>query len=569
MKCEAAAMRRNPSSVLIYWTLAGLVALLVFVVALSRPWGLFCDYWPVAATVREAAAHPFNPSDPLLANVPSSAAVRFTPYTLILGLIHRYTGLSLVTVMALAGAVNVLLLAGGLYLLTTALFPGRWMPVWALVCHLVVWGPIVGWANEPSLGGLVVTACYWGTFAFAVVLLGLYCTVIFIRRGSLKAWWGYLLLMAIGTIVHTLTTSWGMVVATVMALSLAGASLKRFLGLLGSNVLALCTPFVWPYFAFGQYIQYVPKIVEGPVILIGTTTNRQAASSSNPRPRRAPPSLAVWGTVAFVALAGIIALFCRAPDHEELYHIRLKSLGPALLGVPAAVYFALRGKHLWLFWSLAATLLCYFLGMFVNFWVFGRYIMYAGFLMQLAIAAWVYLELPGYLQRAGWQGLTLFAIVVLALGTGVRYRKNDLMVHIQRVVTLHPLSVDFRSTAPVARYDWLAHHLHEGDVVLAQGLVGFPLPALTGCRVMEVLRPEQRGVDHQQRRRDVERFLQEPLSDVELEGIIHKYNATHVLLDEKVTPQLRPKLKKQLERLCRLVDTRDGVSLYATAINRN
>ncbi|GAH64350.1 unnamed protein product [marine sediment metagenome] len=37
-----------------------------------------------------------------MADVSASVTTRFTPYTLALGLVHRYTGLSLLTVTALA-----------------------------------------------------------------------------------------------------------------------------------------------------------------------------------------------------------------------------------------------------------------------------------------------------------------------------------------------------------------------------------------------------------------------------------------------------------------------------------
>jgi len=386
-----------------------LVAVLVFVVGMSRPWGFGADYWALAATIREASAHPLNPSDPIIADLPASATVRFTPYTLALGLFHRYSGLSLLTVTALAGAANVLLLATGLYLLTTALFGNRWMPVWALFCYLFLWGHIRMYANEPGLGILTYIACYWGTFGLAVVILALYCVVVFIQRGSPKAWLGYLLLMSTVAIVHTLSASWGMVVGTVVALSLTRINLNRFAALQGGNILALCAPFIWPYFAFKQYL-LKPLGIALPV---GAALDHHLLKQTKSAPRRQPERWTIWGTVIVVTLLGIVSLvYYRTPAHHPLYHIQLKVLGPALLGVPAVVFFALRGKHVWLFWSLAATLVIYFLGIVVDIGLLSRYVMYAGLLMQLAVAAWLCLELPGYLRRGRWQNVRRLAHAV-------------------------------------------------------------------------------------------------------------------------------------------------------------
>jgi len=157
--------------------------------------------------------------------------------------------------------------------------------------------------------------------------------------------------------------------------------------------------------------------------------------------------------------------------------------------------------------------------------------------------------------------VALLAIVVLVLGCAVRWRALELMRHVRRVVSPAPLTVDFHSTAPVARYDWLSAHLDEGDVVMADPGLCYHLPALTGCRVVASAHREQFGVDHRQRHAGVDRLLHNRLSDEQLETIIAKYHATHVLLDDRNST---PEVKAQLRRLCDEVGSSQGLRLYAT-----
>src|SRR5215211_473789 len=72
--------------------------------ALQQRWLSSTDAWEHAAAVRELARHPFSPEHPLL---PVDAPHQLeNPYALLLAFTTRVTGLSLTTVFALGGVLN-------------------------------------------------------------------------------------------------------------------------------------------------------------------------------------------------------------------------------------------------------------------------------------------------------------------------------------------------------------------------------------------------------------------------------------------------------------------------------
>src|SRR5215218_8717586 len=86
--------------------------------ALQQRWLSTTDAWEHAAAVRELARHPFSPEHPLL---PVDAPHQLeNPYALLLAFTTRVTGLSLTTVFALGGLLNL-----GLMFVGTAMFVGR------------------------------------------------------------------------------------------------------------------------------------------------------------------------------------------------------------------------------------------------------------------------------------------------------------------------------------------------------------------------------------------------------------------------------------------------------------
>jgi hypothetical protein len=141
------------------------------------------DFWVHLGAVRELADHPLEPGNPLV--VGTNADPYLSPYTWVLGVISRATGVNGVSVLAVAGLANLVLLLAGLYRLVTTLSTRRLAPSFALIFTLFAWGVSPwrwsGFFNANSIG----TALPLGsTFAAALAFFGLSGTLRWLRSGA-------------------------------------------------------------------------------------------------------------------------------------------------------------------------------------------------------------------------------------------------------------------------------------------------------------------------------------------------------------------------------------------------
>jgi hypothetical protein len=228
-----------------YLLIAGAVTVLAVAFAVRHPWS--ADFGVHAATVerlRENLTHPGNPL--VAADGPSPY---YSPYPLMLALLARLTGLSAVTLLAIAGPLVIVLLLWGLRAFVRTLSDRPLAPVLALVFLLVLWGlqPRV-WSGFFSLWALPFVAAFPSTLALALTLL-LWAGLT--RDPGRWRWIGLGVLAALVVLIHPFTA----VMAGLGALALVAGRARRlsrggWLRLAGAVGVAALAVAVWPYYPF-------------------------------------------------------------------------------------------------------------------------------------------------------------------------------------------------------------------------------------------------------------------------------------------------------------------------------
>jgi MacB-like periplasmic core domain len=141
------------------------------------------DFWEHAAVVRELAAHPLHPPNPILpVNAPHAG---YSPYALALGLLSRFSDLSAVDASRVAGIFNVLLVLCTFGMFVRATFPAKHTDFYALLFVLFLWG-FFPWyfSGFLHLNALGIVAASPSTFATGMVFLAWYISVLMAKGGS-------------------------------------------------------------------------------------------------------------------------------------------------------------------------------------------------------------------------------------------------------------------------------------------------------------------------------------------------------------------------------------------------
>ncbi|WP_246258954.1 hypothetical protein [Streptomyces typhae] len=228
---------------------ATLAVLLLLAVVVRLPW--VGDLGIHAATLERLRHDPLHPGDPLVdADVPSPY---YSPWTVLLGLLAKATGLGAFAVLRCAALAGLALLLTGVAHFVRTLTRRRTAVPLAVLCVLFLWGPAVfEWSGFLGLGSLALTVSYPSTFA-----LGLAFHLWACLRKALRADAGPAVFLALGALwaVVLLTHQFTGVVASLGALAmLLGARpwpRRATLLRLGAGLaLGLVLLAAWPYYPF-------------------------------------------------------------------------------------------------------------------------------------------------------------------------------------------------------------------------------------------------------------------------------------------------------------------------------
>ncbi|MFE0515771.1 hypothetical protein [Streptomyces sp. NPDC058964] len=226
---------------------AALVLVLLLLVIVRLPWA--GDLGMHAATIERLRHSLVHPGNPLVdADTPSPY---YSPWMLVLGGIARITGLSVFVVLRVGALVGLALLVTGVWRYVRTLSPHRAAPAIALLCLLLLWGPLLfEWSGFLGLNSLALTVSYPSVFALGLSFhLWAWLTGA-LRDGAGRGAWPALgVLWAVILLVHQFSG----VVASLGALATVVAARpgRRVLPRLGAGVaLGLVVLWAWPFYDF-------------------------------------------------------------------------------------------------------------------------------------------------------------------------------------------------------------------------------------------------------------------------------------------------------------------------------
>lgn len=448
--------------------LAGLVTLVTVVLAIRQPWS--ADFGVHVGTVerlRESITHPGNPM--VDEDTPSPY---YSPYPLLLALISRATGLSPVTMLAIAGPIVVVLLLWGIRAFTRTLSDRPVAPALALLFVLVLWGvkPRV-WSGFFSLWALPFLMAFPSTLALALTLL-LWAGLSRTLDGPVR-WLAYLglgLLAGVVILVHPFTT----VMAGLGAAALVATRARRlprtaWIGLAGATVVAVLCVLAWPYYSFAT--------------LLASSAELDAihrALYQNP--------LAYYGLVVFA----LPALWVRW---------RRDRLDPLVLLFAGSVVVVAVG------------------------WLTGRYalgrvwpsVMLAG---QLALAV----ELAAVLRRQ-W----IAATAALATLLGAAVQSSNLLYVLPPSMLTHSVHTNAHLYIDWQDYAWIQPYTRPGDVLLTNDYMASRTVAAYGIYTVSSGWPDPFLPDERKRRDDLATLMDPGTDPATRQALMTRYRVRWIV----------------------------------------
>ena len=389
----------------------GIVAIYFVVVCLRLPWE--SDFALHMAVLGRLLANPLHPGDPVLAVGGTSAY--YTPYTVALMLIGKATGASALPLYKFAGIVTTGLLLTGLYRFVRSLTSARWAPPLALLGLLFWWGTtVIAWSGFLSLVSFADTVAYPSTFATALTLhlwASLAAKPLRMRRAIALGF-----LLGIIAVVHQFTAI-GTLIGVVACLiarrkTLLDRSALYALGI-GAAVCLLVVA-VWPYYHLWSVTQ---------------TDQLSALDGQHHALYRHATRWYGFGVLALIALA------------LRFWRDKTDQLVLLFLGSGAIVAYGAASGH----------------------WSYGRswpMVMLAA-QVALAIAA---AEAKKPQLKLAWT-VPIAAITI----AGIWVQSSALLYVVPSSLQSSASRIvdTTQKKAPLPHLDWLAAHIHRGDVVLA------------------------------------------------------------------------------------------------------
>jgi alpha-1,6-mannosyltransferase len=450
-----------------YWVVSGLLLLVAVASAVHLPWQ--GDLGMHAATVERLRASFTDPGNPLV-DAPGPSPY-YSPYTVLLAGLGRLTGWSTLTVLAIAGPVNIAVLLYGLRAFVTTLSARRPAPLLALLFVLGLWGlkPRV-WSGFFSLWAMPLTMSWPSTLALGLTLVFWAALARTLDRPvSGPRYLGLGLLGAVVALTHQFTFA----IAALGALALIAVRARRLPR----------TAWVW--------------LGVAAVELVGL--------------------LLVWPYYSFFALFGVGDL---DRIHTRLYHLAWLYYGLVVVALPA----------LWLRWrrDRLDPLVLLFAGSLVIVaagWVTGHYALgriWPGVLLaaQLALAVELPELAPGRWRRAYW------STAAVACAVGLAVQGGHVMYALPRSVTPHPLQ---RLQVYWPDYSWITPYVHRGDVVVTNDDQASKIVVGYGARTITPGWPDPFLPDQAQRARDLAAIVDPATDPATRQALLAKYHARWVL----------------------------------------
>lgn len=304
---------RIDGHVLAYWGAAAALVILLLAQALNEPWS--GDFWVHLGTVREIADRPWDPRQPFVGVDIEDPLL--SPYMLVLGLASRWSRADAITVLAVAGFINL-----GLWLYAFRRFVlivtgNRGAPVWALLFTLFAWGiapwPWSGYFNLNSIGFVLP---YPSMFASGVAMLALSSVHRWLVRGHRRDLAVVGLAGPLVLLTHPFTAVWGTIAGfAIIATELRKDRLRRLTVLMGVAGVGAGLALLWPLYSLLRLFGIADQFDSAHRELFGLLGPRSflalpgflALALRARRNTRDPLVLTFAGTALVFALGGLTA----------------------------------------------------------------------------------------------------------------------------------------------------------------------------------------------------------------------------------------------------------------------
>jgi hypothetical protein len=476
-------------------------------------YSLWADYWEHTAALTEWMRNFSAPANPHVLD--DSLSPRYMPQFWVLAFMGLFFGLTSIDLMSISAVVNYILITVGLFLFTRAYFRDPWAPLISFIAVYMFWGVSWNWSNLYQFKSFFYVAGYPSSFVFGLSLISFW-TVLKTLRGDYSAVIASFLLFVLAALMflcHPLTAVFGIVGCVLLVFTESSVSGGRRLAILLALGAGLIATELWPYFSAW-------KVALG---LYGAGQEQWFSSGGG---------------------SGVLSRFASGDWQHIFYDPRLviTILGPALLGIPACVWLAVRKEGRFIVTGAVVMSIPYFINIFVELPLAHRFLLFTVFYLQLAmvwvilqvIDAWRTIPRPPQAQAYMMGTLAFLALIVVSnvvlLATefrGYTFSPKHLTMIDKRAQIPDRLSV-------VELYSKLTGPLAESSVVLSTAQVGWPLPTVKG-KVVALYHENPMVADQNQRYRDTMEFFYRQLEDQQRTDIIRGYQATHLLVSDSDT----------------------------------
>ncbi len=178
--------------------------LIALLYAIVPPWGEQADIWETAAAIQAISDSPLDPRNPLL-DLPGETSPRFTPYTVVAGVVDRVFDLELFTTVGIMGMFSLLLFLTGISRVIRTLNPDPRAQLWIIPVMLLGWGHGYGEANAYHAEFFFATLPYVGAITYGICFHGLAELNRFLSSGSRWGLIGYVILAILAFLTHPIT----------------------------------------------------------------------------------------------------------------------------------------------------------------------------------------------------------------------------------------------------------------------------------------------------------------------------------------------------------------------------
>lgn len=213
----------------------------------NRQWST--DVWVHLAAVETLRHDLVDPVNEL--TLAAQESTGYTPYTFVLAIVARLTGLESVTVLQFAAMANLILFLAGFCLFTSTVSGRRHVPAAALVATLVMWGPRPWrWSGFLNLNSVGFGLPYPSMFATGLALVVAWALLRWDATGQRRWLSGVTIGVAVIALSHPFTAMWAMVMLLSLAVHRRLFRRDRLVSLLASGAVVAALVMSWPYFTF-------------------------------------------------------------------------------------------------------------------------------------------------------------------------------------------------------------------------------------------------------------------------------------------------------------------------------